>query len=477
MIAPAGRLIPNDITLNYLKYLTSPTNREVDSVSRVPATRRVRTSPSSRDSGAHAMANQSLIEEEFDTVVRGKLFEPEEPLLVTPGPVAATNADPIMCAMNCGREVWGDQTGLSKFCSKSCRKMFLELNYESAALSTALSSRDPPSPKVPHPCAMGCGGVYLVTGAFSPCCSRACSNAYDGTKQTRKDTSPTAPEEPPTEPLTVPGKLSLVGMPSRKDDTLSDASVRAGPEEHVMPGGAIKQNRDDIAEVKELTGIALSQTDRLAAFWLWGDPGISTASPLATDPLFMAREFANTNKDAWGDNEIQSHGQRTYAVSMSMIHALVTFKLAFGQDNTREELGFNLDQFHDLTLAARLSLSPVKKLTTKERRTSLIPAVDPQGTQIANFLLCLGKALALVTEYTDGSHNGAQIVEYIRVKISDGYTLSFLMEILNKLVRGGPKAMAATTSLRKESGGRVIFTTAEASARPVRFRDGSEDSR
>ena len=179
------------LSVRHGEYLSSPTNREVDSFSRVPATRRVRTSPSSRDSGAHAMANQSLIEEEFDNVVSGKLFEPEEPLLVTPGPVAATNADPIMCAMNCGREVWGDQTGLSKFCSKSCRKMFLELNYESAALSTALSSRDPPSPKDPLPCAMGCGGVYLVTGAFSPCCSRACSNEYDGTKQTHKDTPPT----------------------------------------------------------------------------------------------------------------------------------------------------------------------------------------------------------------------------------------------------------------------------------------------
>ena len=174
----------------------------------------------------------------------------------------------------------------------------------------------------------------------------------------------------------------------------------------------------------------------------------------------MAREFANTNKEAWGDNEIQSHGQRTYAVSMSMIHALVTFKLAFGQDNTREELGFNLDQFHDLTLAARLSSSPVKKLTTKERRTSLIPAVDPQGTQIANFLLCLGKALALVTEYTDGSHNGAQIVEYIRVKISDGYTLSFLVEILNRVVsRRVTKVRSHALAVARESG--TVMMTAK----------------
>ena len=111
------------------RHLSSPTNSGADSLSRSSGTRPGSTSPSSRDKGAHAVANQSLVEEEFDTVVRGKLFEPPEPLLVTPSTVAATAADPIMCAMNCGREVWGDQTGLSKYCSKTCRKMFLPVSY------------------------------------------------------------------------------------------------------------------------------------------------------------------------------------------------------------------------------------------------------------------------------------------------------------------------------------------------------------
>ena len=203
-----------------------------------------------------------------------------------------------------------------------------------------------------------------------------------------------------------------------------------------MSGGAIKQFKDDIAELKNLTGITLNPTDRLAVFWVWGNPEVSTTSPLAVDPLLMVRQFAKMQRVAWGDNDIQSHNQRTYAVTMSMVHALVTFNLAFSQDaNTEPESGFNLDLFHDLTLAARLSASPVKKLTSKEKRTGLVRTVDPQGAQITNFLLCLGRALALVMEYTDGSRNGAQIVEYIRVKISDGYTLSFLMEILNSLVR------------------------------------------
>ena len=82
-----------------------------------------------------------------------------------------------------------------------------------------------------------------------------------------------------------------------------------------------------------------------------------------------------------------------------MVHALATFNLAFSQDaNTEPEAGFNLDLFADLTLAARLAASPVKKLTSKEKRAGLVPTVDPKGVQTTNFLLCLGRALSLIME-------------------------------------------------------------------------------
>ena len=84
-------------------------------------------------------------------------------------------------------------------------------------------------------------------------------------------------------------------MPSKKDTTLSDASVLSKKEDNIMSGPAIKQYKEFIVAVKSMSGIVLDPTDRLSAFWLWGDPSDPTASPLAKDPVFMIPQFSPGN--------------------------------------------------------------------------------------------------------------------------------------------------------------------------------------
>ena len=186
-----------------------------------------------------------------------------------------------------------------------------------------------------------------------------------------------------------------------------------------------------------MSGIVLDPTERLSAFWMWGDPSDLTASPLAKDPVYMIPKFAKTQKISWKLNAIQSYNDRTYAVTMAMVNALTTFHLVFCQDESSEpDVGFDVDQFSDLTLVERLSTSPVKKVTSKEKRAGVIPCDDPKEGRTINFLFNLGRGLELIMEYTEGARSGAKLVEYIRVKISEGYPLDILMGVLNDLLRG-----------------------------------------
>lgn len=168
---------------------------------------------------------------------------------------------------------------------------------------------------------------------------------------------------------------------------------------------------------------------------MWGDPSNLTASPLAKDPVYMIPKFAKTQKISWKLNAIQSYNNRTYAVTMAMVNALTTFNPVFCQDKSSEpDVGFDVDQFSDLTLVERLSTSPVKKVTSKEKRAGVIPCDDPKEGRTINFLFNLGRGLELIMEYTEGARSGAKLVEYIRVKISEGYPLNILMGVLNNLL-------------------------------------------
>ena len=69
------------------------------------------------------------------------------------------------------------------------------------------------------------------------------------------------------------------------DDTI------VAEEAKVMGSGAIKHMKAEFGSIKTKTGISLLMDNVLLARFLWGDPEVETASPLATDPVTLLKIF------------------------------------------------------------------------------------------------------------------------------------------------------------------------------------------